>query len=120
MPVTEFVTTWLAWLAVVAQVALVAFVLVVAAATVTPAARRARDAVRARVAGLELWLAWLVALTATLGSLYFSEEAGFIPCRLCWFQRIAMYPLVVTLLVGALLRDRRAPLYSLPLPFLGA
>ena len=40
-----------------------------------------------------LWIAFLVAATATAGSLYFSEVADFTPCRLCWFQRIAMYPL---------------------------
>jgi disulfide bond formation protein DsbB len=51
-------------------------------------------------------LAWVVALLATLGSLYFSEVAHFTPCTLCWYQRIAMYPLVVLLGVGAL---RRAP-----------
>ena len=54
-----------------------------------------------------VWLAWLVALGATLGSLYFSEVADFTPCRLCWFQRIAMYPLSVILLVGALRHERR-------------
>ena len=37
----------------------------------------------------------LLAGGATLGSLYFSEVAGYIPCRLCWFQRIAMYPIAV-------------------------
>ena len=52
-----------------------------------------------------VWLAFLVAATATLGSLYFSEVADFVPCRLCWFQRIAMYPLSVILLVGALRKD---------------
>jgi disulfide bond formation protein DsbB len=51
------------------------------------------------VAGL--WLAWLVAATATAGSLSFSEVAGFPPCDLCWYQRIAMYPLVVVLGVAA-------------------
>ena len=30
---------------------------------------------------------------AMAGSLYFSESANFVPCKLCWFQRIAMYPL---------------------------
>jgi len=39
----------------------------------------------------------LVALVATGGSLYFSEIAGYIPCELCWYQRILMYPLVVVL-----------------------
>lgn len=46
--------------------------------------------------------AWLVAVIATAGSLWFSEAAGFPPCALCWYQRIAMYPLVVVLGVRAL------------------
>ncbi len=48
-------------------------------------------------AGAALPLAWLVALVSTLGSLYFSEVADYIPCTLCWYQRIAMYPLAVIL-----------------------
>ena len=36
----------------------------------------------------------------TLGSLYYSEHAGFVPCELCWYQRIVMYPLVIVLGVG--------------------
>ncbi|MFQ5380357.1 MAG: disulfide oxidoreductase [Dehalococcoidia bacterium] len=63
--------------------------------------------------------ALLVALTATLGSLYFSEIRDYIPCELCWFQRILMYPLVVIILVGILTRDYRLPAYVLPLSLLG-
>ena len=44
--------------------------------------------------------AWLVATVATVGSLYYSEIANFVPCRLCWYQRIGMYPLAVILLFG--------------------
>jgi hypothetical protein len=46
-------------------------------------------------------LAWVVATVTTLGSLYFSEIADFVPCKLCWYQRICMYPLVVILGVAA-------------------
>lgn len=65
------------------------------------------------------WMAFVVALVATLGSLYFSEVAGFLPCRLCWYQRILMYPLVVITLVGALKRDDFLPSYVLPLSIMG-
>ena len=51
-----------------------------------------------------LWVAAVVALTATAGSLYFSEVAGFEPCALCWYQRIAMYPLVLILGIAAAAR----------------
>ena len=64
-------------------------------------------------------LAWLQAVIATGGSLYFSEVMKFSPCILCWYQRIAMYPLVVILTAGVLLRERRLSLYVLPLSLIG-
>lgn len=66
-----------------------------------------------------LWLAWLVALAATVGSLIYSEVIHFVPCRLCWFQRIAMYPLAVILLVGAIRKEVIAKFYALPLALIG-
>ena len=65
-------------------------------------------------------LAFIVAAVSTLGSLYFSEVAEFVPCRLCWFQRIAMYPLSVVLLVGAIRRDAAVRWYAGPLAVIGA
>ena len=65
------------------------------------------------------WIAFVVALVATSGSLYYSEVAGFIPCRLCWYQRILMYPLTAVTLVGALRRDDYLPGYVLPLSIMG-
>jgi disulfide bond formation protein DsbB len=69
--------------------------------------------------GRAIWLAWLVALVATLGSLFYSEVIGFPPCRLCWFQRIAMYPMAVVLLVGAIRREFQVKYYALPLALIG-
>ncbi|MBZ9713658.1 disulfide bond formation protein B [Deinococcus multiflagellatus] len=66
-----------------------------------------------------LYLAWVVALVATLGSLYFSEIRHFNPCPLCWFQRIFMYPLAVILGVAALGGDLRVRRYVLPLAVTG-
>jgi disulfide bond formation protein DsbB len=74
---------------------------------------------RAVLAGQGLPLAWLVAVVATLGSLYLSEIADLPPCRLCWFQRIAMYPLVVVLGLGWLRRDAGARLTAGVLAGLG-
>lgn len=65
------------------------------------------------------WMAFVVALVAMGGSLYFSEVAHFIPCRLCWFQRILMYPLVFIALIGSLKRDEYLPSYVLPFSVLG-
>ena len=65
-------------------------------------------------------LAWIVAIATTLGSLYYSLHAGFVPCELCWYQRIAMYPLVVVLGVGWLRRDGNAWITALPFVVVGA
>jgi disulfide bond formation protein DsbB len=65
-------------------------------------------------------LAWIVATVATLGSLYYSEIADFVPCRLCWYQRICMYPLVIVLGVAALRRDRDVRFTAIPLAGIGA
>jgi disulfide bond formation protein DsbB len=77
-------------------------------------------ALRRAVWGYELWLAFLVAALATGGSLYFSEVAHYVPCELCWYQRICMYPLSVTTLLAALADDDRVARYLLPLPLVGA
>ena len=119
--VTDAVATGLAALAVVVQAALAALLVLALAALVSKRARGWLRELRATLAGTELWLAWLVAAVATAGSLFFSEYSDFVPCRLCWFQRIAMYPLAAILLVAAIRRDDRAgPLHALPLPVVGA
>ena len=79
-----------------------------------------REQVFGAFEGLELWLAFAVAATATIGSLYLSEVAHLIPCTLCWYQRIAMYPLAVILLIAAVRRDHRVRIYVAPLAAIGA
>ena len=69
---------------------------------------------------LALWLAFLVALTAFSGSLYFSEVAHFTPCALCWYQRIAMYPMEVILGIAAVRGDPGVARYAVPLADIGA
>ncbi len=63
--------------------------------------------------------AWFLALVASSGSLYFSEGVGFVPCSLCWYQRIAMYPLVLVLGAGMLSGDGGVWRFALPLPVVG-
>lgn len=65
------------------------------------------------------YVAFIQALVATAGSLYFSEVMHYIPCVLCWYQRIFMYPLVLILGVGLFLKDRRMQAYALPLSVIG-
>lgn len=61
-----------------------------------------------------------VAGVATLGSLYFSEVADYGPCRLCWFQRIAMYPIALVALIALIRGDRGARWYIVPMATIGA
>jgi hypothetical protein len=104
--------------ALLALVALVGVVVLLVARV----AARSSDGARAiveTVSGSALMLAWIVALTCTLGSLYFSEVAHFEPCKLCWFQRIFMYPLSIILGIAAFRRDRGVRWYVLPLAGVG-
>ncbi len=63
--------------------------------------------------------AWIIALVATVGSLFFSEVMQLPPCVLCWYQRIAMYPLVVIIGIGIVMRDSRMKNYALPVCLIG-
>lgn len=82
-------------------------------------ANKALD-VRDVLAPEALWFAWVIATVTMLGSLYLSEIADYPPCKLCWFQRICMYPLTVLLLVAAITKDRRVHRYVLPLAGIGS
>lgn len=62
-----------------------------------------------------LYIALIQALVATLGSLFFSEAMKLTPCKLCWLQRIFMYPLVFIITVGIIKKDKALYLYILPL-----
>jgi disulfide bond formation protein DsbB len=74
---------------------------------------------RSRLVAAAPLIAAAVAVAATAGSLYFSERAGFVPCKLCWYQRIAMYPMAIILPLAALLRDRLIMRYAVALASIG-
>jgi disulfide bond formation protein DsbB len=101
-------------LAAVAVVVVGAIVRVVSGGTPT------LDALRVDLGRASIVLAAVVAVAATLGSLYFSEIANFVPCTLCWYQRIFMYSSAVVLVVAALRSDRDVRWYVLPLALIGA
>ncbi len=67
-----------------------------------------------------LILAFVISIMATSGSLFFSEVAGYEPCKLCWFQRIFMYPQVLILGTALWLNDRKVYRYIIPLALTGA
>ena len=66
-----------------------------------------------------LYLAFLVAWLSMVGSLFFSEILKYPPCVLCWWQRIAMYPLVVIFIIGILKKTSEMHLYAFPLAIFG-
>ncbi|WP_281864502.1 disulfide oxidoreductase [Planomicrobium okeanokoites] len=62
---------------------------------------------------------WATALIATAGSLYFSEVRGYVPCELCWIQRIFMYPLVIVVGVAYFQKNAKITLTSLIISGIG-
>jgi disulfide bond formation protein DsbB len=66
-----------------------------------------------------LLVGWLIALVSTMGALFIGEVMGMAPCVLCWYQRIAMFPLVAILGMACFSEDRRGAVYALPLALAG-
>jgi disulfide bond formation protein DsbB len=66
-----------------------------------------------------LLLTWLISLIATASALFLGEVMGMTPCVLCWYQRIAMFPLVAILGIACFSDDRRGAVYALPLALAG-
>jgi disulfide bond formation protein DsbB len=117
---TATVTLFFALLAVVAQVAVVAAVVLAVGGRWSPGLRRMRERLVAELGPQALGLAAAVAAVCTAGSLYLSEVAHFPPCRLCWYQRGAMYPLIVVLGVAAWTRSRAIRAVALAIAAVGA
>jgi disulfide bond formation protein DsbB len=113
-------TLFFALLAVLAELTVLAALVLWIGGRFSPALASAGDSARESLGYGGLWFAWIVALTATLGSLYLSEVAHFIPCKLCWYQRICMYPLAVLLLVAAIKHSTEIARATLPLIAIGA
>lgn len=62
---------------------------------------------------------WIVSLVATLGSLYFSEIRGYEPCKMCWIQRIFMYPIVLMTTIAFIQKNARIALTTAVFAILG-
>jgi disulfide bond formation protein DsbB len=107
-----------ALLTVAADAGVLVALVVAALAPTSPRARARFERLRTAVTPYALPLAWAVALTCTLGSLYYSEMAHFMPCELCWYQRIGMYPLAVILGIATVRRDLSIRRYVVPLTLL--
>jgi hypothetical protein len=90
----------------VANLAFVALVLVGVVAMCGSSGRAAARRVLTVIGPHAPVLAMVVAIVATAGSLYYSQIVHYLPCELCWFQRICMYPLSAILVVGVIRRRR--------------
>lgn len=113
----DTVLLFLALLALFTQVALLSAAVVWAGGRYTS---RSRDLLTGLVGQASVLFAFAVALVATLGSLYLSEVAHFVPCKLCWYQRIAMYPLTIILGTAIARRRRDVHWYVIPVAAAGA
>jgi len=109
----------LAFLTLLALGSLALLLLIAVGSRISPGIASIWQQLRQALVPSALGLAWLVAVVATLGSLYFSEVARFAPCLLCWYQRIAMYPLVVILGIAATRNDGSVRWYAVPLTVIG-
>lgn len=108
-----------AMLALATNAAVVGYLLVVVASRWSSQAADLKDRLHSYVDGYEILFAAIVSGTAAVGSLYLSEVAHLIPCTLCWYQRIAMYPLAIVLSIAAFRRDQSVRLYALVLASIG-
>jgi disulfide bond formation protein DsbB len=117
--VTDTWLTFFALLAVAADVATLTLWGLAAASLVSDGARERWWHVRDLLGDVGLPVAAFVAAAAMAGSLYLSEGAHLVPCKLCWYQRCAMYPLAVILVVAAVRRDWSVRPYALTLSLLG-
>lgn len=112
----ETATIFFSLLALLANAGVVLWLVAVAGGRRTQAFRRSLEE---SVGPYAILLALVVAAVATGGSLYYSESAGLIPCELCWYQRIAMYPMVAIFAVGLWKRDSAAWRFAMPLMMIG-
>ena len=77
------------------------------------------DAWLTQVRASGLWIICMITTGAMVGSLYFSEKVGFAPCKLCWYQRIAMFSIAIISFVAALRNDKNIARYTIVLAPLG-
>jgi disulfide bond formation protein DsbB len=112
---TEAFQVFTSLLAVVVLAA--ALVITVAQVAETRAAWAADLVTQVRSVGM--WLMSAVTAGAMVGSLYFSENIGFTPCKYCWYQRIAMFSLAIVTTIAAVRRDTKIAIYTLALAVAG-
>jgi disulfide bond formation protein DsbB len=112
--------TFFALLTVATDIATLGLWALAALSLTGDAARDRWQYVREVLGDIGLPIAAIVAAVAMAGSLYLSEGAHLVPCKMCWYQRIGMYSLAVVLVVAAVRRDWAVRPYGLALAGIGA
>lgn len=115
----ETITTFFGLLALLGIAFLFVVVVLFVVVRVTGGLPPGLQPLRAAIGDLALPFGFAVAAVCMAGSLYLSEIANYPPCLMCWYQRIAMYPLVILMGVAALRKDSGVKWYSVPLGLLG-
>jgi disulfide bond formation protein DsbB len=115
----ETMRTFFALLTLVANVAVAVAIVLAVGGRWSEGIASLRSSAAAVFAGHEISLAFFVALSATLGSLYLSDVAHLIPCTYCWYQRIAMYPLVLLFGIAWIRKDPGIRHYAIPMAGIG-
>ena len=59
-------------------------------------------------------------LAAVVGSLIYSNILGYMPCDLCWIQRICLYPQLIIVFMAMRCGDKSIIDYLIPLSVIGA
>ena len=112
----ETANSFFSLLTLAGNAAVAGVVVLVVMARRSPRAAEWLAMLRREVAPWAVPLAFGLAAGALIGSLYYSEHVGWEPCTLCWYQRIAIYPVALILGVAWWRRDRIAPIrYAVPL-----
>jgi len=115
MPV-ETANTLLSSLTVFGQIIIIALVILLLYSKST----KTKNPITSFFGKNAILFSFVVALIAMLGSLYYSDIVGYTPCKLCWFQRIFMYPQAFLFGLALIKKDRRIAPYAILLSVPGA
>lgn len=77
------------------------------------------QALRSYVDRFGLYASFLIALGSSVMALVYSEVFGFVPCGLCWLERIFLFPQVALLLGALYFKDKLVARYGLILSVIG-
>ncbi len=113
MVLIEIIIKGLAFATVLGDIVLLMFILLILRRDFFPKAKKC-------LAKHKLLFSFIIASIATLGSLFFSEIAKFEPCKLCWIQRIFMYPMALILGLALIYKDKNIKRYIILLGIIGS